>query len=129
MMKKGDRVMSSICAALFLVSLIFYVYRRSAAVPERKTAVVSVNGKVIDILSVNAAGEPYERSYRTDGGVNIVRVEGGAVSVISADCPDHDCVRRGRLLLAGDTSACLPHRFLIRVAGEGGADMLDGGTY
>lgn len=128
-MKKGDRVMALICAVLFLVSTAFYVYRRTAAVPERKMAVVSVNGKVIDILSVNAAGKPYERSYRTDGGVNVVRVEGGAVSVVSADCPDHDCVRRGRLLRPGDTSACLPHRFLIRVAGEGGADMLDGGTY
>lgn len=128
-MKKGDRVMALTCAALFLFSAIFYVYRHTAAVPERKTAVVSVNGKVIDILSVNAADEAYERSYRTDGGINVVRVEDGAVSVISADCPDHDCVRRGRLLRPGDTSACLPHRFLIRVAGEGVADTLDGGTY
>lgn len=128
-MKKGDRVMALICVALFLVSAIFYVYRRAAAIPDRKTAVVSVNGKVVDVLRVNAADEPYERVYHTDGGSNVVLVEDGAVSVISADCPDHDCVRRGRLSRPGDTSACLPHRFLIRVAGEGEADLLDGGTY
>lgn len=128
-MKKGDRAMVLICAALFLVSTVFYVYRRVAAVPERKMAVVSVNGEVVDVLRVNASDEPYERVYRTDGGSNVVRVEDGAVSVISADCPDHDCVRRGRLSRPGDTSACLPHRFLIRVTGESEADLLDGGTY
>lgn len=128
-MKKGDRIMVLICAALFLVSAISYAYRCIAVIPERKTAVVSVNGKVVDVLSINAADEPYERVYRTDGGSNAVRVEGGAVAVISADCPGHDCVRRGRLLRSGDESACLPHRFLIRVTGEGEADLLDGGTY
>lgn len=128
-MKKGDRVMALLCAALFLVSAIFYAYRRAAAVPERKTAVVSVNGKVVDMLRVSADDEAYERVYRVAGGSNVVRVEDGSVSVISADCPDHNCVRMGRLSRPGDTSVCLPHRFLIRLAGEGEADMLDGGTY
>lgn len=128
-MKKGDRAMALICAVLFLVSAIFYIYRRTAAIPERKTALVSINGKVVDVLRVNVADEPYERVYRTDGGSNVVHVGGGEVSVISADCPDRDCVRRGRLSRPGDTAACLPHRFLIRVAGDGETDSLDGGTY
>lgn len=128
-MKKGDWVMALICAALFLVSAVFYIYRHIAPEPESKTAIVSVNGEVIDVLPVNRADAPYERVYLVGGGRNVVRVEEGAVFVTSADCPDLDCVRIGRLVRPGDTSACLPHRFLVRVAGDGLPDSLDGGTY
>ena len=53
-------------------------------------------------------------------GFNIIRVERGRIAVVSADCPDGACVRRGWISHAGGGAVCLPHRLVVRIKGAGG---------
>jgi hypothetical protein len=55
-----------------------------------------------------------------------LRTEDGRITVIEANCPDRDCVKRGWLKKPGDSAVCLPHRLVIRLTGE---SEVDGVTY
>lgn len=127
--KKGDRTMALLCAVIFTASALFFAARFQSSSRPPKTIVITVGGEIADTINIDEAGAPFERVYRTPAGFNIVRMDGGGASVVSADCPDLICVRRGRLSARGDTAACLPHRFLVRVLGEGGKEGSDGGTH
>lgn len=48
---------------------------------------------------------------------NILRISGGEVSVIEANCGDHTCVRTGAIFREGETIVCLPHRLVVSVEG------------
>lgn len=79
-------------------------------------AVVTVDGQ-------EAARYPLDTEQTVTIGedaYNIVRIAGGAVSVIEANCGDHTCVRTGAVSREGETIVCLPHRLVIRI--EGGGD-------
>ncbi len=58
----------------------------------------------------------------TDLGSNTVLVSNGAVSVIDADCPNHDCIQQGEISNASQQIVCLPHKLWIEVVAEGVAD-------
>ena len=68
-----------------------------------------------------------ETAITTSFGTNVVVVEGGAVFVREADCPNHDCVRQGRIDTPGQQVVCLPHQLWIEVvaSGDGGTGGLD----
>ena len=62
----------------------------------------------------------------TDLGSNTVVVSNGAVSVIDADCPNHDCIQQGEISSTNQQIVCLPHKLWIEVVAEGAADGADG---
>lgn len=77
------------------------------------------------VAEVYLGGELYRRvplssdtefTVETPNGWNTIRVENGAVSVVSADCPDGVCVKTGAVRGAVPI-VCLPHRLEIRVVG------------
>lgn len=57
-----------------------------------------------------------------DGGYNIVEVRPGGIRVLEADCPDRICVEQGWLTDSSAPIVCLPHRLVIRLAGETATD-------
>ena len=73
------------------------------------TATVRSDGVTVMTLDLSVDGE-----YRVDSdyGVNVLRVEDGKVSVISADCPTQDCVRHTPSN-SGAPIVCLPNRLVI----------------
>jgi hypothetical protein len=54
----------------------------------------------------------------------VVRIADGAVAVTEADCPDHTCVRTGRISAPGSVIACVPNGVIVRIEG-GDLDELD----
>lgn len=57
-----------------------------------------------------------EITVQTDLGKNVVRVEGGKVSVVDSDCPNHDCMHQGAIDGSfGQQIVCLPHKLWIEV--------------
>ena len=52
---------------------------------------------------------------QTKYGRNEIIVEGGAVYVSEADCPDKTCVKHGKLAQGGVPIICLPHRLELRL--------------
>ena len=62
----------------------------------------------------------------TDLGSNTIAVSNGAVSVIDADCPNHDCIQQGEISNTNQQIVCLPHKLWIEVVAEGAANGAGG---
>lgn len=123
-MKRGDRVMFLLFAVLVLMSAAVWLWQ-NYILPDGAAAEVLQNGHVIKKIDLRKAnGEEYR--FASHKCVNLVRAERGRIAVISADCPDRDCVRRGYISRPGESAVCLPGRLVIRISGAG---EVDGVTY
>ncbi len=83
--------------------------------------IVRVDGVEVGRYSLSEAGE-----YSLNGGTNLLRIEGGEAYLTEADCPDHLCVKQGRVDKTGETITCLPNKLTVTVYGadEGGVDLV-----
>ena len=81
---------------------------------ENAAAEVYLNGVLIrkELLS-----QDNEFTVESENGVNVVKIENGAVRVAFADCPDKVCVERGAVSGGAVPIVCLPHRLEIRIVG------------
>ena len=66
------------------------------------------------VLQLDLAQDKTVR-VETSLGVNVVQVKDGAVSVVEADCPNHNCMDQGAVSHVGDQIICLPHKLWIDV--------------
>ena len=109
-------------AALLATSLAAFVLLRLFAVSGGE-AVVYVNGVEAGRFPLNTDAVMIFAGY--DGGTNTVKIEGGAVAVVSADCPDRLCVRTRAARYDGESIICLPHRLTVKVESgeESGVDI------
>ena len=48
---------------------------------------------------------------------NTVHVEPDGVSVTHADCPDHLCVKQGKITSSAIPIACVPHHLTVQIEG------------
>ena len=91
------------------------------------TARIWLDGELYEEIELSAVVLPREFDITTELGTNRVRVERGAISVVSADCPDQTCVKMGALRSRALPIVCLPHHLTIRVvdgAEDGGLDAV-----
>ncbi|MBR0416337.1 MAG: NusG domain II-containing protein [Firmicutes bacterium] len=51
--------------------------------------------------------------------LNLIVIEGGAARVVQASCGGQDCVKMGSISRSGEVIACLPHKMLISITGDG----------
>lgn len=85
--------------------------------------VVSVEGQEVERYSLSESLELVVRGAY--GGQNRLLIQGGAASVLEADCPDGLCVRQKAVSRRGESIICIPHRLVVTVeSGEEGE--LDG---
>ena len=87
-------------------------------------AVVRVDGRVTERHSLTINGV-----YTLNGGSNILVIENGEAWLSEADCPDHLCVKTGKIRYNGQTITCLPNRLTVTVEGgeSNGVDFVVGG--
>jgi len=83
----------------------------SRAAEGGRTAVVRKNGEVIYNIDLDSVNEP----YTIDTGGNVLLVEKGQISVLSADCPDGLCVKQGVINKHSQTIVCLPNRLTVSI--------------
>ena len=96
-------------AALVLFRLFIWNQDSGAGV------VVAVDGKEIARYSLTQEG-----TYELNGGTNTLVIEDGKAFLIQADCPDHLCVKQGKINGAGQVITCLPNRLTVTVYGQKG---------
>ncbi len=79
-------------------------------------AVITIDGEVVKTCDL-----ALEQEFDLDTGYgrNHVRIQDGEVFVSEADCPDHNCVRQGRISAGGESIICLPHHLCITVQNTG----------
>ncbi len=81
------------------------------------TVTVYRDNEAIDRFSLSEqAGET--RTYQLEEGSVTVRVEADGVSILSSDCPNQSCIKKGRVSRSGDAIVCLPMRFSVVLDGE-----------
>ena len=109
-MTRNDLVLVAVLTIVALVPLLPIPY---CLVPAK--AVVKVDGSVVREVNLSA-DETF--TVETNGGLNVVEVRDGKISVVAADCPDKICVRTGAISHGGEVIACVPHKLLIEIAGD-----------
>ena len=106
----GDLILALLLIALG-ISLIFVTRACRGA---GAYAVVSVNGEMVDEISLLSDGE-----YPINGGTNILVIENGKAYMKYASCPDGLCVGQGKISLTGERITCLPNRVMVEIVGDG----------
>ena len=115
-MKKNDLIL--IGSILLVIAIIFAV--TTLTKEEGAYVVVKVDGKEVGQYSLTVDGE-----YELNGGTNILRIEGGAAYLTWANCPDHLCVKQGKVSMTGETITCLPNKLTVTVYGaDSGVDLV-----
>ncbi len=105
-MKKGDFVLLAVTLCL-LALVIFIVFFK----PNAGFATVYEDGTVIASFPLNT--DITEKIMTKDGHYNILKISGGEVSVLEADCKNQICVNTRPVKRIGDSIICLPHKISI----------------
>lgn len=77
-------------------------------------AAVSVNGKVVETVSLSALQGP--KQITLENGIQIEVSRDGA-RFLSSDCADKVCLSRGTLHKNGDAAACVPNKTVLYLTG------------
>ena len=51
-------------------------------------------------------------------GTNHLIIQDGFAWISEANCPNHDCVKKGKIRQNGDMLVCIPHRLTVTIVGE-----------
>ena len=88
---------------------------------EGARVIVRVDGQQVAAYSLLEDGE-----YSLNGGTNILCIRDGKAYLTEADCPDHLCVKQGKVDQTGETITCLPNRLTVTVYGaeDSGVDLV-----
>ncbi len=90
----------------------FFLYSIEEKKGGEATVVVNIDGDVVDTYSLNKDGE-YEI---TNGHFhNKMKIAGGQVSMIEADCRDQICIHSRPIKGSNETIVCLPNKVVIEV--------------
>ncbi len=87
-----------------------------------QTVEIISDGKVIYTLDLSRERNR-EITVEFEGRQNIICIENGDIYMKEAECPDHTCMKTGRLSKAGVPIVCLPNHLIIRYSNSGGDDV------
>ena len=109
-------------AALLLLALVLFLALNLGR-EEGGVAVVRVDGAETERHPLSVDGV-----FPLNGGSNVLVIEGGQAWISEADCPDHICVRQGKVRYTGQVITCLPNRLTVTVEGgeSNGVDLIVG---
>ena len=80
---------------------------------------VEIDGVKTMELGLYESGE-----YPLLDGRNVLVIENGEAYMKHADCPDHRCIKMGRIKYKGQRIVCLPNKVTVAVGGGGGVDIV-----
>lgn len=113
-MKKRDLIL--IGSVLLVAALLFGVV--SLLKKPGAYVVVRVDRTEVARYSLTQDGE-----YPLNGGTNILCIRDGQAFLTDADCPDHLCVKQGKVNKTGQVITCLPNKLTVTVHGAEDADV------
>lgn len=98
---------------IFIVSLImsYFILQPS----EKRIVEIVQEDVVIETIDLDHA-QNREFIIRYKDSSNTIRIEDGEIWVSEAECPDHTCMKMGKLYSENLPIVCLPNRLIIRFA-------------
>lgn len=113
MITKGDKIL--ICVVLLLSFLLLAAFQISGFAAEKTYAVIEVNGKLFQKISLGENGSNFKMTIPTGNHKGIVEADKDKIRIIYSDCPDQDCVRQGWISRPGQIIVCLPNKIVIKI--------------
>ena len=107
-MHKRDFVLIGIVLVLIVATCLVVALTKETGA----CVIVRVDGQQVATYSLAEDGE-----YSLNGGTNILCIKDGKAYLTAADCPDHLCVKQGKIDQTGETITCLPNRLTVTVYG------------
>lgn len=102
-----------------------YIYLRPTASAPGDTAVIYLDGEMVEMVDLSTITENYTKDYTGQAGLtNTVEFAPGMVRVQEATCPDQICVYQGWVEADGLPIACLPNTLIIQVVSAEDAPLL-----
>ena len=107
-MKKADVILGISIAAvsLALFAARFFLQKEGASVT------VEINGETYGTYELD------EEQVIDIGSTNQIEIKDNTVRMVQADCPDHLCVKQGKIKSEGEMIVCLPNKVTVRISGE-----------
>ena len=106
-MKKKDIIL--IVSILLVAVLAFIIIHTTKKKGEE--VVVKVDNVEIGRYSLSEEGE-----YILNGGTHILVIDDGEAYLKYASCPDHYCVKQGKISYNNETLTCLPYKLTVTVS-------------
>ena len=114
-------------AAILVVAAVFFLvnytlYRKPAAfvevsvVNEQSEKIVLETFDLSNDLEFSIVTDPI-----TDGapeGTNYLHIQNGEVWISEANCPNHDCIKKGKISRNGEMLVCIPHRLTVSIVSQ-----------
>lgn len=111
--KWGDFVLTGV---VMLVSLLLSYNIIFAKLDSPPTAVITMNGEVIDEIVLNPDLE--RQMVELKDGLIIIEAGNGKIRFIESDCTNKICINTGWIGTPGQIAACLPNKALIKITGD-----------
>lgn len=108
-MKKKDIILIvSIVLVAVLAFIIIQTTKKSG-----EEVVVKIDNVDVAHYSLDKDAE-----YVLNGGTHILVIENGKAYLRHASCPDHYCVKQGKISYNNETITCLPYKLTITVSND-----------
>lgn len=107
-MKKKDFILIGTIVAVALVLLLCVQLTQK----EGAGVVVKINGVEVGKYPLSTDG-----TYSLNSGTNILTIKNGVAYLSDANCPDHLCVKQGKISKTGQVITCLPNKLTVTVYG------------
>lgn len=109
-MKKKDLFLIGILLAVGMIGFFAFKGIQRFAVSDGQMLKISVDGKVYGAYSLE------DKQEIKIGDTNVCQIEeDGTVSMTEADCPDHLCVKQGKIKEFGESIVCLPNKVVLEI--------------
>lgn len=109
-MKKKDLFLIGILLAVGMIGFFAFKGIQRFAASDRQMLKISVDGKVYGEYSLE------DKQEIKIGDTNVCQIEeDGTVSMTEADCPDHLCVKQGKIKEFGESIVCLPNKVVLEI--------------
>ena len=120
-MKKKDLFLIGILLSVGIVGFVVLKGIQKSAVSNQQVLKISVDGEVYGEYSLK------DKQEIKIGDTNVCRIEeDGTVSMTEADCPDHLCIKQGKIKQFGESIVCLPNKVVLEiVTGDEKAEQID----
>lgn len=98
-----------VIAGILVVAVVF-LFVIELTKEDGSSVVVRIDGKEVATYSL-----AIDKEYELNGGTNILCIKNGEAYLIDASCPDHLCVKQGKISKNGETITCLPYKLTVTV--------------
>ncbi|GAA0744978.1 NusG domain II-containing protein [Clostridium oceanicum] len=116
-MKKGDKIALIVIGVMLIISTLgVAIFKYTQKSTDHPMAIIKQDGKVIKRIDLSKVKKKETFNiYYKDKDYNTVALEPNRIRFSKSTCPDKICVKTGWLTKPGETSACLPHKLIIKI--------------